>query len=87
MSSEGHGDAGARLDDFEKEQPDPDTPLLKMANVVVLPHSASYSDAAFSRLRRSVAQEAVRVLSGRWPKHVVNQKVTPKKALQKEERP
>jgi D-3-phosphoglycerate dehydrogenase len=76
--------AGAGLDVFEKEPPDPDNPLLGMANVVVLPHSASYSDAAFARLRRSVAQEAVRVLSGRWPKHVVNRKVTPKKALKKE---
>ncbi len=76
--------AGAGLDVFEKEPPDPDSPLLKMDNVVVMPHSASYSDAAFSRLRRSVAQEAVRVLSGRWPNHVVNTRVTPKKSLQKE---
>jgi D-3-phosphoglycerate dehydrogenase len=76
--------AGAGLDVFEQEPIAPDNPLLTMQNVVVLPHSASYSDAAFSRLRRSVAQEAVRVLSGRWPKNVVNKKVSPKKALKKE---
>ncbi len=78
--------AGAGLDVFEQEPVAPDNPLLGMDNVIVLPHSASYSDAAFARLRRSAAQEAVRVLSGRWPKNVVNKKVTPKKALQKEER-
>jgi D-3-phosphoglycerate dehydrogenase len=76
--------AGAGLDVFEREPVAPDNPLLKMTNVVVLPHSASYSDAAFSRLRRSVAKEAVRVLSGLWPKNVVNKKVAPKKALKKE---
>ncbi len=73
--------AGAGLDVFEKEPVDPDNPLLRMDNVICLPHSASYSDSAFSRLRRSVAQEAVRVLNGHWPKSVVNKAVTPKKEL------
>jgi D-3-phosphoglycerate dehydrogenase len=76
--------AGAGLDVFEKEPVDPDNPLLKMDNVICLPHSASYSDVAFSRLRRSVAEEAARVLSGRWPKSVVNKGVTPKKELKKD---
>ncbi|MFC1993392.1 C-terminal binding protein [Chloroflexota bacterium] len=70
--------AGAGLDVFEQEPVDPDNPLLKMDNVVVFPHSASYSDAAFKRLRASVGQEAVRVLSGRWPKNLVNKMVKPK---------
>ena len=75
--------AGAGLDVFEKEPVDPDNPLLKMDNVVVVPHSASYSDAAFKRLRASVGQEAARVLSGRWPKNVVNKTVKPKVNLVK----
>ncbi|MFQ5996146.1 MAG: C-terminal binding protein [Dehalococcoidales bacterium] len=70
--------AGAGLDVFEKEPIDPDNPLLKMDNVVVLPHSASYSDVAFKRLRTSVGQEAARVLSGRWPKNWVNKTIKPK---------
>jgi D-3-phosphoglycerate dehydrogenase len=70
--------AGAGLDVFEKEPVDPDNPLLKMDNVIVMPHSASYSDAAFQRLRRSVGQEAARLLSGRWPKNVVNKACHPK---------
>ncbi len=70
--------AGAGLDVFEKEPVDADNPLLKMDNTVVTPHSAYYSDTAFGRLRRSVGQEAATVLSGRWPKNVVNKTVKPK---------
>ena len=70
--------AGAGLDVFEQEPVDPSNPLLKMDNVVVFPHTASYSDAAFKRLRVSVGQEAARVLSGRCPKNLVNKTVKPK---------
>ena len=77
--------AGAGLDVFEKEPVDPDNPLLKMDNVVVTPHCASYSDAVFKRLRMSVLQGAVRFLSGQWPKNVVNKSVKPKVNLVKEE--
>jgi D-3-phosphoglycerate dehydrogenase len=76
--------AGAGLDVFEQEPIDPDNPLLKMDNVIVLPHSASYSDVAFKRLRTCVGQEAARVLSGRWPKNVVNKTVKPKIDLVKQ---
>jgi len=77
--------AGAGLDVFEQEPVAPDNPLLKMDNVVVTPHSASYSDASFQRLRTSVGQEAARVLSGRWPRNVVNKTVKPKVNLVKED--
>ena len=76
--------AGAGLDVFEKEPVDLDNPLLKMDSVVVAPHSAGYSDASFKRLKTSVGQEAARVLSGRWPKNVVNKSVKPKVNLVKE---
>ena len=79
--------AGAGLDVFEKEPKDMDVdnPLLKMDNVVVTPHSASYSDASHERLRTSVGQEAARVLAGRWPRNVVNRAVKPKIHLLKED--
>jgi D-3-phosphoglycerate dehydrogenase len=76
--------AGAGLDVFEKEPVDPENPLLKMDNVIVLPHSASYSDAAFIRLRQSVGREAARVLSDKWPKNVVNKTCRPKFELKRE---
>jgi len=64
--------AGAGLDVLEEEPPARDNPLLSMDNVILTPHSASYSDAAFAELRRRVVQEAVRVLKGYWPRSLVN---------------
>ncbi|MDO8673334.1 MAG: NAD(P)-dependent oxidoreductase, partial [Dehalococcoidia bacterium] len=64
--------AGAAVDVFEKEPPDPDNPLFKLDNFIATPHLASYSDAAFADLRLRVAQEVSRVLTGRWPLNLVN---------------
>jgi D-3-phosphoglycerate dehydrogenase len=75
--------AGAGLDVFEKDPIDPENPLLKMDNVIATPHSASYCDASFKRLRISVGQEAVRVAQGNWPRNVVNKGVKPKVNLVK----
>ena len=76
--------AGAGLDVFEKEPVDSGNPLLKMDNVAVTPHCASYSNAAFELQRTCAGQEASRVLSGKWPKSVVNRTVKPKVILAKE---
>ena len=73
------------MDVFEREPIAPDNPLLMMDNVVVTPHTASYSDAALELQPINVAQEAARVLSGRWPKNVVNKTVKPKVNLVKED--
>lgn len=70
--------AGAALDVFEKEPIDPQNPLLKMDNVILTPHCAGSSSAALLRLKLSVAHEAMRVLTGKWPKSVVNKGVKPK---------
>jgi D-3-phosphoglycerate dehydrogenase / 2-oxoglutarate reductase len=66
---------GAGLDVFEQEPLPSDSPLLAMENVVMTPHVASYTDAAFARLRARVAEEAVRVISGEWPTAIVNPEV------------
>lgn len=73
--------AGAGLDVFEKEPIEPDNPLLKMGNVIVTPHCASSTCSAMNRLKISVAQEAARVLTGKWPKNLVNKAVKPKVEL------
>ena len=75
--------AGAGLDVFEVEPLPKDSPLTKMDNVVILPHSASYSNYAFSLMPIDVAREADRILSGRWPLNPVNKEVKPRVALVK----
>jgi len=76
--------AGAGLDVFEKEPIDPDNPLLKMDNVIVIPHSASYSDAALDMQPVNPVREVARILSGKWPRNVVNRGVKPKVELVEE---
>ena len=76
--------AGAGLDVFEKEPLDSDSPLLKMDNVVVTPHTGSGSDTAPKQARIVMMRELSRVLSGQWPTTVVNKSVKPKVSLVKE---
>jgi len=75
--------AGAGLDVFETEPLPKDSPLTKMDNVIMLSHSASYSDYAFSIAPISIAQEAGRILSGKWPNNPVNKTVKPRVELVK----
>ena len=70
--------AGAGLDVFEQEPLAADSPLTSMDNVVLTPHSASYSDYAFQLLSRRVAESVVDVLEGYWPRFVANPAVREK---------
>ncbi len=56
--------AGAALDALVKEPPEPQSPLWKMDNVLITPHSAWYSEEAFVELHRKAAEEVARVLRG-----------------------
>ena len=67
--------AGAGLDVFEKEPVDPGNPLLKMDNVSVTNHYASYSEVAWERAQTQLGEEAVRIASGMWPLSLVNPEV------------
>src|SRR4029450_5992273 len=64
--------AGAGIDVFEQEPPDPTNPLLKMDNVIVTPHAASASARFDPVRRRRVGREIALVLTGRWPMSCVN---------------
>ena len=64
--------AGAGLDVFEQEPPDPENPLLHMENVIATPHVASASQRMAPETRRRVGQEISLGLTGRWPRTCVN---------------
>lgn len=67
--------AGAGLDVLEQEPPSMDNPLFAMDNVVVSPHMAQYSDEAEVELLRRPGENAAMVLSGKWPRNLVNPRV------------
>lgn len=70
--------AGAGLDVFEQEPIDPNNPLLEMDNVIVTPHVAVYSQKAIELNRTQPFDEVVRVLSGDWPRGLVNRSLREK---------
>jgi D-3-phosphoglycerate dehydrogenase / 2-oxoglutarate reductase len=57
--------AAAGLDVLAVEPPDPGNPLLLDPRVVVTPHSAWYSEESMADLKRLLAEDVVRVLTGR----------------------
>ena len=67
--------AGAGIDVFEQEPPDPENPLLHMDNVLKTPHVASASQWMAPETRRRVGKELSLVLTGRWPRSCVNPSV------------
>ena len=69
--------AGAGLDVMEKEPPDPDDPLLKLGNVVLTPHYASYTEEAYAEMRRKIVEGVAAALRGEFPRVVVNPEVRP----------
>jgi D-3-phosphoglycerate dehydrogenase len=64
--------AGAGVDVFEKEPVDPNNPLLKMDNVSLTNHYASYSEVAWERAQTQLGEEAVRIANGMWPMSLIN---------------
>ena len=67
--------AGAGIDVFEQEPVDPSNPLLKMGNVAVTNHYASYSEYAFYRAKIQLGEEAVRTATGYMPMSLINPNV------------
>jgi len=67
--------AGAGLDVFEREPVDPSNPLLKMDNVSLTNHYASYSEVAWERAQTQMGEEAVRIGTGMWPMSLINPEV------------
>jgi D-3-phosphoglycerate dehydrogenase len=69
--------AGAGLDVMEQEPPDPNDPLLKLDNIVITPHYASYTEEAYAEMRRKVVESVAAALRGHFPRVVANPEVQP----------
>ena len=74
--------AGAALDVFVDEPPEPSHPLLGLDNVIVTPHMAFYSEAAIVELQVKAAQNVATVLRGEVPASIVNPSVCGSPAYQ-----
>ncbi|HEY8599874.1 MAG TPA: C-terminal binding protein [Thermomicrobiales bacterium] len=69
--------AGAGLDVFEQEPLASDSPLLRMENVTVTPHTASFADETSRIMYRRVGEEAALTLRGQMPHTPVNGTIKP----------
>jgi glyoxylate reductase len=73
--------SGAGLDVFEKEPIDPDNPLLKLENTVLLPHVASGTIETRTAMADLAVENLISVLQGKMPPSLVNKEVTKVKPL------
>ena len=67
--------AGAGLDVFETEPPDPANPLLSMDNVIGTPHGLSHADESLLRCASMTEENVLAIVDGRLPPYIVNPKV------------
>ena len=73
--------AAAGLDVLDPEPPDQANPLLRLDNVVVTPHIASYSDEFFDACWRHSVDTIVALATGRFPRSTVNRPTIPRLKL------
>ncbi len=64
--------AGAGLDVFAKEPPDPSHPFFQMENVILTPHTGALTKDAVAQLAEGAARNVIDVLEGRKPSYSVN---------------
>lgn len=62
---------GAALDVFAKEPPDPDHPLLKLKQVIAVPHIGAQTDGATNAMGWMAFHDVLAVLHGEEPKYRV----------------
>ena len=67
--------SGAGLDVFQVEPPSPDNPLLQRDDVIATPHIAGATGAGKDRLWRTGITQALQVLRGEKPSHLLNPEV------------
>ena len=67
--------AGAGLDVFEQEPPDPDDPLLKLDNIIAAPHALCWTDQCFAGNGAADIKAVLDVMKGQVPRGIVNREV------------
>jgi D-3-phosphoglycerate dehydrogenase len=70
-----HRIAGAGIDVFDPEPPEPTNPLFGFDNVIVTPHLAGLSRETNRRLSMSAAEQVLQVLADDRPPRLVNPEV------------
>jgi phosphoglycerate dehydrogenase-like enzyme len=73
---------GAALDVFEREPIEPDSPLLRMPNVILTSHSVAWTEELFRDLGRIDCEGALAVRRGEVPASVVNKEVLDRPGFQ-----
>jgi len=68
--------AGAGLDVFETEPPDPANPLLQMDNVIGTPHGLSHAVESVARCSEMTEDNVLAIVEGRLPPYIVNPTVS-----------
>lgn len=71
--------AGAALDVWEVEPPDPADPLLNHPQVIATPHYAGTTEESLYRVGMAAVEEVLRVLRGEPPKNPVNPEILGKR--------
>lgn len=74
--------AGAALDVFEPEPPDPADPLLQLDNVIVAPHAIGWTEEIVRDNAIADCEACLAVFHGEVPKHIVNTDVIARPGFQ-----
>ena len=67
--------AGAALDVFEKEPPDPNDPIIDLPNALCFPHIGSATEETRRTMRELTVENVLRALEGKMPPAPVNPEV------------
>ena len=79
--------AGAGLDVFEQEPLPADSPLVRMANVVTLPHIGSATHETREAMAQCAVENICQALRGERPRDLVNPEARPSGFAQQQEQP